>query len=573
LPARGRGTRLAPNNARIGGVIAERRPERFELQVSDIDDPLPNATFGSIGRYVEVALPDRLDKPVVSGRLRLSFDEKRAQHVDLYTLTLFRVDLESRVFTPVESSRVDVGRCEVTAWVNTPGIYGLIGLPKHSGLLETLRLFDRFGPQLLEERERREHGLHNGICGLILCADPTQWGDAPTGPGDLCQKCLGLDISFGRLPEKYLLERRPDIPPLREIVDDPDPVGQPSLLAWGRNYYGQLGDGSSRNQRETPVWVVPRLTAKKVVGPALGEWTLALGTDGSVWSWGFNGSGQLGDGKFVAEQTIPVRVAFLTNVVDIAAGTNHGVAVKSDGSVWSWGLTDWRQPNPDRLPLRVIGLSDIVAVAAGYNFSLALRDDGRVFAWGDGSSGQLGDGSQAFRASPVQVSGLTAIRSIAAGIASSFAIKSNGALVAWGAGPLGVGGPGNRLTPVPVPGLSNIEQVSVAGHGLARTTAGAVWFWGHNPYGQAGDGTFSGVHSTPVQVPGLQMITGIAVGDSHSLAFQSDGTVWAWGSGSRGQVGVGSAADQPTPVAVALPGGLAAAGVGGGEHSSFAIVG
>ena len=557
----------------IGGVIAnQRRPERVELQIRDIEDPLPDATFGSISRYVEVALPAEVEEPVAAGRLRIGFDAKDAAHVDLYTLTVFRVDLESRVFAPVESSRVDVGKCEVTAWVNEPGIYGLIGLPKHTGLLETLRLFDRLGPQLLEERERGEHALQDRICGLILCADPTPWGDAPTGPGNLCEKCLGLDVSFGRLPEKYLWERRPDVPPFREIVDDPDTVGQPALLAWGANYYGQLGDGSSRNQRDTPVWVVPRLIAKKVVGPAWGDWTLALATDGSVWSWGSNSSGQLGDGTFFLERSIPVRVAFLTDVVDVAAGTNHGIAVKSDGSVWNWGLTDWRQQAVNRLPVRVSGLSDIVAVAAGYEFSLALRNDGRVFGWGEGSSGQLGDGAQAFRTSPVQVAGLTAIRSIAAGISSSFAIKSNGDLVAWGAGPLGLAGAGNRLTPVQVPALSNVEQVSVAGHGLARTTAGAVWFWGTNSYGQAGDGTTSGAHPTPVPVPGLQNITGIAVGASHSVALRNDGTVLAWGSGSLGQIGTGPVYTASTPVVVPLPGGLAAAGVGAGENASFAIV-
>ncbi len=131
---------------------------------------------------------------------------------------LFRVDLESRTFTPVESSRVNVDKREVTAWVNQPGTYGLIGLPKHKAILETLRLFDRFGPQLLEERERGEHGLHDRICGLILCNDPTPWGDGPTGPGDLCTKCLGLDVSYGLLPEKYLLERPPAIPTFREVT-------------------------------------------------------------------------------------------------------------------------------------------------------------------------------------------------------------------------------------------------------------------------------------------------------------------------------------------------------------------
>ena len=119
-----------------------------------------------------------------------------------------------------------------------------------------------------------------------------------------------------------------------------------------------------------------------------------------------------------------------------------------------------------------------------------------------------------------------------------------------------------------MPALSNVEQVSVAGHGLARTTAGAVWFWGTNSYGQAGDGTTSGAHPTPVPVPGLQNITGIAVGASHSVALRNDGTVLAWGSGSLGQIGTGPVYTASTPVVVPLPGGLAAAGVGAGENAS-----
>ena len=185
------------------------------MRVTDIEDPLPDATFGSIGRYVEVALPDQHDEPVVPQRLTLGFDEKQAEHVDLWTLMLFRVELESRAFTPVESSRVNVGKREVTAWVNQPGTYGLIGLPKHRAILETLRLFDRFGPQLLEERDRGEHGLHDRICGLILCNDPNPWGDDPTGPGNLCTKCIGLDLSYGLWPERIPARAPPghlDIP-------------------------------------------------------------------------------------------------------------------------------------------------------------------------------------------------------------------------------------------------------------------------------------------------------------------------------------------------------------------------
>jgi alpha-tubulin suppressor-like RCC1 family protein len=549
--------------------------QRFELRVIEVEDPLPGATFGSIGRYVEVVFTGPQEERFVPQRLTLRFDESAAQHVDVWTLMLFRVDRETREFTPVESSRVDVDRREVTAWVDEPGIYGLIGLPTHSGVLETLRLLDRYAPQLQEESSSGDHGLQDRICGLILCADPTLWDDPPKHPGDLCEMCLGLDVSWGRLPERYLFERLPERPRFREVLDADEPVGGPSLLGWGTNGYGQVGDGSTTT-RTTPVWVVPRLTVKKVVGAVAGDWTLALGTDGTVWAWGFNASGQLGDGTLVAHRSTPVRVGLLDNVVDIAAGPIHGVAVRADGSVWRWGYDSPFASQPDRLPVRVAGLSGIVAVAAGIDFTLALRNDGRVFAWGMNGSGQLGDGTQQSRPSsaPLQVPGLTAVRAIAAGLSVSFAIKSNGAVVGWGAaGSVGDGTMINRFSPVPLPGLTSVEQISYGGHALARTTAGEVWFWGSNPYGQRGDGTSSGVYLSPVRVPGLPQITSIAAGQAHSLAMQSNGTVWAWGWGQSGQLGIGPAYTQETPIAVPLPGARRAVSVGAGERSSFAVLG
>ncbi len=563
--------------------MAERgRGKPVELRVKDIKDPLPDATFGSIDRYVQVALPEPGDEPIAPQRITIRFDEKQAAHVDPWTLTLFKVDVESRTFTPVESSRVNVDKREISAWVTESGTYGVIGLHKHKAILETLRLFDRFSPQLLEERERGEHGFQDRICGLILCEDPAPWGTEPPLPSDICAKCIGIDIDFKKLPDRYLLERPPWISRFPQPGDtgqeeDDTPAGTASLLAWGWNMWGDLGDATTA-MRPTPVPVAPNLSPRKVVGGGIGDWglwTLALSTDGTVWAWGWNVAGQLGNGIF-GNATVPGRVGALTNIVDIAAGTDHGLAVGSDGSVWRWGAPDSTNSNalPDRLPVRVSGLSDIVAVAAGHRFSLALRNDGRVFAWGENSMGELGDGSGLFRATPVQVPGLAAIRSIATGPSSSFAIRSNGTVMAWGAGgTIGDGTSVNRLAPVPIAGLTSIEQISASHNGLARTTAGAVWFWGTNFYGERGDGTVTGRFLSPVQVAGLPVITGIAVGGSHNVAMESNGTVWAWGSGIVGEIGIVPVWTQTTPVAVPLPGGQRAATIGAGWRSSFALVG
>jgi len=553
-----------------------KRPDRFEIRVEDIEDPLPEATFGSINRYVEVSHPEGSREPFVPQLLRLDFDEKQAAHVDRYSLTLFEVDLESRTFLPVPTSRVYPDQRRVEAWIDHAGTYGVVGLPTHQGVLETLRLLDRFAPELIEERERGENGFQERICGLILCADPTIGGGGPVPPGDLCGRCLGLDVSFERLPERFLYERVPPLRPFREFVPDaPEPPATPNLLAWGRNAEGTLGDGT-KVQRNSPVFVAG-LDVRKIVGSS--EFTLALTTDGGVWAWGANFDGELGTGTRIP-RTTPGRVAGgatipFDDVVDIAAGTSRALAVRSDGSVWTWGRDALTQ-GFNLLPVQVSGIADAVAVACGADFNLALRNDGRVWSWGMNTFGQLGSGPIANRANPVLIPSLAAVRSIAAGPASSYAIKSNGAVVAWGSGAVGLlgnGGMSNSSIPVAVANLSNVEQVSAGFHGLARTTAGDVWVWGLCDSGQSGDGTSFAVHPTPVQIAALQDIGAIAAGFSHDLALQADGTVLAWGRGLEGQVGDGTAQDQATPVVVPLPAGRRGAGVGAGTDWSFAILG
>jgi alpha-tubulin suppressor-like RCC1 family protein len=547
------------------------RPERVEIRVKDVEDPLPDATFGSIGRYVEVAGPDGKDERFDPQRVVLRFDEKQSEHVDLWSLMLFEVDLESRAFTPIESSRVDVDKREVTAWLDHAGTYGLIGLPKHPAVLETLRLLDRFGPQLQEEREAGEQGLQERICGLILCADPTKWGGGALPPGNLCDRCLGLDVTFERLPERFLFEREI---PLRRFpwpIEEEEAPGGPPILAWGSNGFGNLGDGTTQMQL-APVPVLTSLPMRKIDGG--GVMTIFLATDGTVWACGKNDLGQLGNGTFADSKT-PRRVGWLTNIVDIAASNDQAFAVRSDGTVWKWGHDPLFGGSTSRLPVQQSGISDVVAIAAGEQFALALKNDGRVWSWGANVFGQLGDGSAFDRANPAMVPGLTAIRAVGAGPESSFAVKSNGDLVAWGSNANATLGDGTRTTrksPVAVPGVSDVEQISGGYHTLARTTAGEVWVWGEGGTGQAGDGQMND-HDTPVQVPGLQSITGIAAGLNHCLAMKADGTVWAWGWNFSGQVGDGTKNDRLTPFSVPLPAGRNANGVGAGGAWSFAMLG
>jgi alpha-tubulin suppressor-like RCC1 family protein len=332
-----------------------------------------------------------------------------------------------------------------------------------------------------------------------------------------------------------------------------------TVWAWGYNNYGQLGDGSTA-QRNSPVGV---LNLSNIVGIAAGIYhSIALAADGSVWTWGGNNYGQLGDGSYV-QKTSPEKVSNLTNIVEIAAGLYHSVALGADGSVWAWGhngngeLGDGTTTHRTS-PVQVSNLTNIAGIAAGNYHSLAVRADGSVWTWGYNYNGQLGIGSTVTRTSPVQVPNLTQIAGVAAGSFHSLALTTDGTLWAWGRnnyGQLGDGTTTQRYSPVEVSNLTNIiEMAPSLYHSLALKADGTVWAWGYNNYGQLGDGTTT-QRTSPVEVSNLSNVIGISAGDYHSLALKADGTIWAWGRNNYGQLGDGTIAQKNTPVAVHGSGG------------------
>jgi alpha-tubulin suppressor-like RCC1 family protein len=184
-----------------------------------------------------------------------------------------------------------------------------------------------------------------------------------------------------------------------------------TLWAWGRNDSGQLGDGST-TMRPAPVEV---RGLGKVVGIAAGgSHSLAIAADGTVWSWGNNWYGQLGHDRNspVASQPTPAPVKGLTEVIRVQAGEKHSVALRQDGTVWAWG----GDPGGNQArPERIAGLARVAAIAAGGNRTLALLADGTVQAWGDNAYGALGDGTTVYRPSPVPVAGLRGVVAVATG--------------------------------------------------------------------------------------------------------------------------------------------------------------
>src|ERR1700730_10851209 len=289
-----------------------------------------------------------------------------------------------------------------------------------------------------------------------------------------------------------------------------------SLVAWGGNYLGALGDGTTTD-RTSPVPVTG--LGSGVVAMAGGyEFGLALKSDGSVMAWGDNENGRLGDGT-TTNRLFPVAVVGLTSgVVSVAAGAGHSLALKSDVTVVAWGYNAFGQLGDGTAadsasPVVVSGLSGVVAIAGGGRHSLALKSDGTVWAWGDNGAGELGDGTGLNQFSPVMVSGLSGVVAVAGGFEHSMAVKSDGTLWTWGwnnRGQLGDGSMTNRLAPVTVPGLSGV--VGVAGgfeHSVALKSDGSVLAWGDNFYGQLGDGLAPAQSSSPVAVSGLGAGSGI----------------------------------------------------------------
>jgi len=359
-----------------------------------------------------------------------------------------------------------------------------------------------------------------------------------------------------------------------------------SAWAWGYNFEGELGDGTNTN-RELPVTV---LNVSGIIAVSGGDYhSLGLQSDGTVWAWGANYYGQLGDGTVIERWTAarvlgPGGMGVLTDIVGIAAGDLHNLALKSDGTVWAWGDNWWGElgdgTNTDRwTPVQVRGpggvgyLTNVVAIATGGWHSLALKSDGTVWAWGYNKYGQLGDGTTTDSAYPIQVAGLSGVVSIAGGFQHSLAVTDTHEVRAWGRnldGALGDGTTTNRWLPITVLGVTTAAEVKAGqNHSLARLTSGTLVAWGNNVLGQLGDGTTTSATS-PVAVVGLTGVAAIGTGDYHCLARKSDGTLWTWGWNDVGQLGDGTTVNSAVPVHVASLSKVGAI-AGGYSHSLAAL--
>ena len=262
---------------------------------------------------------------------------------------------------------------------------------------------------------------------------------------------------------------------------------------------------------------------------------LALRSDGSVWTWGTNIYGEMGVSNLTSS-TFPVRIPGVSGVVGISAGPQHSLAVITNGTVWAWGsniggqLGNGSNYAASVVPVKVSRITNAVAVAGGGNHSLALLANGQVMAWGTNSSAQLGNGTGNSTNLPVFVSNLTNVVKVAAGLFYSAALDATGVVWCWGDGTYGeIGNAQNTYSLTPVAVLSNVVDIAAGGaHNIALKSDGTVWAWGYNGDGELGLGNTSSVN-VPTQVTNLVGVQCIGAGLYMSSATLTNGQNLIWG--------------------------------------------
>ena len=338
-------------------------------------------------------------------------------------------------------------------------------------------------------------------------------------------------------------------------------LGSYTAFLWGKNNSGQLGDGTVI-LRSSPVqlgddgeWAAISMG---------GEMSAGVKSDGSLWTWGQNTTGGLGQNDTV-DRSVPTQVGALSDWATIHA-TNHNVcfAIKSDGTLWSWGddrsfgVLGQGDVIDRSSPTQVGSDTDWVRVDSTQNNALAIKTDGTLWAWGRNTWGNVGDGTVIHRSSPVQISAETNWVDIAVGAQTQGAVKSNGTLWTWGFGSSGRNGQGDtvsRSVPTQLGSLTTWKYIFDQGTAMhAIKTDGTLWSWGNGANGKLADGTVV-TQSSPIQVGSLtnwlhpgSIATGVSA--APAVVIKADGSMWSWGYNGNGALGLGDVINRSSPVQI-----------------------
>jgi len=393
-----------------------------------------------------------------------------------------------------------------------------------------------------------------------------------------------------------------------------------SLWAWGNNERGLVGDGTFSWLDEEPnVWInntryTPVRIMEDVIAVSAGDsHAMAIREDNSLWAWGENRWGQLGNGTTASwREPVASPIRIMEDVVSVSVGGAHTMAIRSDGSLWAWGANmsgqlgngtvtevemdeDTWEPIFEPISSPIWIMDNVVATSAGASHTMAIRTDGTLWAWGSNTFGQLGNGTRTItewdehgeqinivdndRHTPVFI--MDDVIAVSAGVHHTMAIRSDGSLWAWGAGLLGDGSDlGRNLYEVwnnfgagdlhtinePTRIMDDVIAVSTGSfHTAIIRNDGSLWSWGNNHFGQIGDGARTITVSEwvddlgwaeaiiedndrhfPVKI--MDDVIAVSAGGMHTLATKADGSLWAWGENRTGQIGDGTATSGNVPV-------------------------
>ena len=357
------------------------------------------------------------------------------------------------------------------------------------------------------------------------------------------------------------------------------------LMSWGSNNYGGLGQ-NNRTNYSSPVQIPSTSWANIAQSGGGPAWhSLATKTDGTLWTWGFNNQGQLGQNN-TTHISSPVQVPGTTWPTDAttntfsASSSYFNVAIKTDSTLWMWGKNAKGELGQnDRTtrssPVQVPGTT-WKSISVGQNFTNGVKTDGTLWSWGYNSNeGQLGLNNRTQYSSPVQIPGTTWNYCTAA-VSSGIGVKTDATLWTWGSSSVGQLGQNNRTnysSPVQIPGTSWATVKGGATFMAGTKTDGTMWMWGSNAFGALGQNPASAQlegTSSPVQIPGTSWGTGfkdLNINYQRTMAIKTDGTLWAWGHGDGGQLGQNAAIHMSSPVQV--PGNYLK--MGGGYNNILAL--
>ena len=332
-----------------------------------------------------------------------------------------------------------------------------------------------------------------------------------------------------------------------------------TLWGSGCNDLGQLGDNTVVNKSKP--FSIGRNTCDWISIDSGDKISFGIKNDGTLWAWGRNNAGQLGVGTTVCRSSPVSVVGGFTDWQQVSAGRSHALALRQNGTIWSWGcnicgrLGDLTLINRSSPVIVSGGFTDWCGISAGLSHNAGLRINGTLWTWGENGQGQLGDGTFVNKSSPVSVvGGLTSWCQVSAGDYTTAAVTFFGRLWEWGAGTrIADGDPGrlDKCSPVStIGGFTDWCQVSSLSHTVAVRRNGTLWAWASNTRGQLGNGNTYNTFSPVSVLGGFTDWCRVSVGYRHTVAVRQNGTIWTWGSNGNGELGDGTSICRSSPVVV-----------------------